>query len=135
VRELKLLSFTGLTNGGARGRAGRALGGGIMQHAKRVVAPLDDYFVIIKRCVDHRKTPQTCWTWEIQRRSKPLGVKFDFSDQINVTHHAGVVHPTVAVLRLFVTAITAHIIRSYSVIVGTPAFCGGDNEVQLSDQF
>ena len=48
-----------------------------MQHAKRVVAPFDDYFVIIKRCVDHRKTPQTRWTWEIQRRSKPLGVKFD----------------------------------------------------------
>jgi hypothetical protein len=39
------------------------------------------------------------------------------------------------VLRLFVIAITAHLIRSYSVIVGTPAFCGGDNEVQLSDQF
>jgi hypothetical protein len=37
----------------------------------------DDYFVVIKRCVAHRKTPQTRWTWGIQRRSKPLGVKFD----------------------------------------------------------
>ena len=27
--------------------------------------------------MDHRKTPQTHWTWEIHRRSKPLGVKFD----------------------------------------------------------
>ena len=75
-RELKLLSFIGLTNGGARG-AGRVHGDGIMQRAKRVVAPFEDYFVIIKRCVDHRKTPQTRWTWGIQRRSKPLGVKFD----------------------------------------------------------
>ena len=49
-----------------------------MERAKQVVAPFDDYFVIIKRCVvDHRKTPQTHWTWEIKRRSKPLGVKFD----------------------------------------------------------
>jgi len=58
-------------------RSHRAHGDGIMDRTKRGVAPFDDYFVIIKRCVDHRKTPQTHWTWEIHRRSKPLGVKLD----------------------------------------------------------
>ena len=39
------------------------------------------------------------------------------------------------VLRLFVIAITAPIICSYRITIRTPAFCGGDNEVQLSNQF
>jgi len=40
------------------------------------------------------------------------------------------------VLRLFVIAITAPIICSYRAIAGgMPAFCGGDNEVQLSNKF
>jgi len=39
------------------------------------------------------------------------------------------------VLRVFVTAITAHIISSYSVMVRTPALCGGDDDAQISNQF
>jgi len=38
------------------------------------------------------------------------------------------------VLRLFVMAITDRIICSYNVVVAMPAYCGGDNEVQLSNQ-
>ena len=37
------------------------------------------------------------------------------------------------VLRLFVMAITDRIICSYNVVVAMPAYCGGDNEVQLSN--
>jgi hypothetical protein len=32
----------------------------------------NDYFVIAKLC----GCPKTLWTWEIKRRSKPLGVKY-----------------------------------------------------------
>jgi hypothetical protein len=32
----------------------------------------NDYFVISKLC----GRPKTLWTWEILRRSKPLGVKY-----------------------------------------------------------
>jgi hypothetical protein len=32
----------------------------------------NDYFVITKLC----GRPKTLWTWEILRRSKPLGVKY-----------------------------------------------------------
>jgi hypothetical protein len=32
----------------------------------------NDYFVIAKLC----GRPKNLWTWEIQRRSKPLGVKY-----------------------------------------------------------
>jgi hypothetical protein len=38
------------------------------------------------------------------------------------------------VLRLFVMAITSCIICSYNVVVAMPAYCGGDNEVQVSNQ-
>jgi hypothetical protein len=52
-------------------------GDGIMQRAKRAVAQFDDYFVIIKRSQRHRRDRRGRWTWEIQRRSKPLGIKYD----------------------------------------------------------
>jgi hypothetical protein len=52
-------------------------GDGIMHRAKPVAERLDDYFVIVKRCGHHRNTRQTRWTWEIRRRSTPLGVRFD----------------------------------------------------------
>jgi hypothetical protein len=52
----------------------------MMHRTKPAAVKLDDYFVILKRRADHRKTPQTRWTWEIQRRSKPLGIKFDGSE-------------------------------------------------------
>jgi hypothetical protein len=61
--------------GGANAICNHEVGDGIMERAK--LAPVEDYFIIIKRCADHRKTPQTHWTWEIQRRSKPLGIKLD----------------------------------------------------------
>jgi len=35
-----------------------------------------DYFVIIKPC----GRPRSRWTWEIQRSSKPLGVKYEGDD-------------------------------------------------------
>jgi hypothetical protein len=44
-----------------------------MERTKRVAEPLNDYFVITK-LVGPRTRPIR-WTWEIQRRSKPLGIK------------------------------------------------------------
>jgi len=52
--------------------------GDIMQRAQRAAERPDDYFVIVKR-VRHRSI-LTRWTWEIRRRSKPLGVTFDGDD-------------------------------------------------------
>lgn len=46
-----------------------------MHRAKRVAEPLADYFVITK-LVGPRTRPIR-WTWEIRRRSTPLGVKYD----------------------------------------------------------
>ena len=40
----------------------------------------DDYFVIIKRYGRPRIREKTHWTWEIQRRSKPLSTKYDGDD-------------------------------------------------------
>ena len=50
-------------------------GGAIMHRAKRVEEPLNDYFVITK-LVGPRTRPIR-WTWQIRRRSMPLGVKYD----------------------------------------------------------
>jgi hypothetical protein len=47
----------------------------MMHRAKRVTEPLNDYFVITK-LVGPRTRPIR-WTWQIRRRSKPLGVKYD----------------------------------------------------------
>jgi hypothetical protein len=56
----------------------RRLGDGIMHRAKPVAEKLNDYFVIIKRCGRHPSDQRrTRWTWEIQRRSKPLGIKYN----------------------------------------------------------
>jgi hypothetical protein len=52
-----------------------ALGGAIMHRAKPVTEKLNDYFVIIKRGGNGRRRARR-WTWEIQRRSKPLSAKF-----------------------------------------------------------
>ena len=52
-----------------------SLGDDIMHRAKRVAKPLNDYFVITK-LVGPRTRPIR-WTWEIRRRSKPLGVKYE----------------------------------------------------------
>ena len=46
-----------------------------MHRAKRVEEPLNDYFVITK-LVGPRTRPIR-WTWEIRRRSKLLGVKYE----------------------------------------------------------
>jgi hypothetical protein len=46
-----------------------------MHRAKRAAEPLNDYFVITK-LVGARTRPIR-WTWEIRRRSMPLGVKYD----------------------------------------------------------
>jgi hypothetical protein len=49
-----------------------------MRRAKPVVEKLNDYFVIIKRCGRHPSDRRrTLWTWEIQRRSKSLGIKYN----------------------------------------------------------
>jgi hypothetical protein len=53
-----------------------------MHRAKRIAEQLDNYFVIIKRCRHHRSPLQTRWTWEILRRSKPLGVIFDGDEYV-----------------------------------------------------
>jgi hypothetical protein len=63
---------------GARVCLNSRLGDGIMHRAKPVAERLNDYFVIIKRC-GHRSR-RTHWTWEIQRRSKPLGIKYNGGD-------------------------------------------------------
>ena len=48
-----------------------------MHRAGPVAEKLDDYFVLIKRCGPRGvKRRRTRWTWEIQRRSMPLGVKY-----------------------------------------------------------
>jgi len=49
--------------------------GDIMHRTHRAAEQPEDFFVITKR-VRHRAF-QTLWTWEIRRRSKPLGVTFD----------------------------------------------------------
>ena len=36
----------------------------------------DDYFVIIKRFRRYRSSHHAGWTWEVRRRSKPIGVKY-----------------------------------------------------------
>jgi hypothetical protein len=46
-----------------------------MHRAKRVAEPLGDYFVITK--LVGRRTRPIRWTWEIRRRSKLLGVKYE----------------------------------------------------------
>jgi hypothetical protein len=51
-----------------------------MHRAKPVAEKLDDYFAIIKRCGHHRTAQRTRWTWEIRRRSKPHGVKYNGND-------------------------------------------------------
>jgi hypothetical protein len=57
-------------------------GGRIMHRAEPVAEQLDDYFVLIKRCGPGRgvRRHRTRWTWEIRRRSEPLGVKYDGDD-------------------------------------------------------
>ena len=45
-----------------------------MHRAKPVAGMLDDYFIIIKRVRD--RSHLTRWTWEIQRKSELLGVKY-----------------------------------------------------------
>jgi hypothetical protein len=54
-----------------------SLGGRIMHRAKPVAGKLDDYLVIVKRVGPPRARPRMRWTWEIRRRSKPLGVKYN----------------------------------------------------------
>ena len=49
-------------------------GDAVMHRAKRVAEPLNDYFVITK-LVGPRTRPIR-WTWEIRRRSMPLGGKY-----------------------------------------------------------
>jgi hypothetical protein len=46
-----------------------------LHRAKPVVEPLAEYFVITK--LVRPGTLPIRWTWEIQRRSMPLGVKYD----------------------------------------------------------
>jgi hypothetical protein len=46
----------------------------IMHRAEPVAETLDDYFVMVKRR-GGRPPSRTRWTWEIRRRSKPLGVE------------------------------------------------------------
>jgi hypothetical protein len=36
----------------------------------------DDYFVIIKRFRPYRTSNHAGWTWEVRRRSMPMGVKY-----------------------------------------------------------
>jgi hypothetical protein len=48
-----------------------------MHRAEPAAGKLDDYFVIIKRRGSYRRPNRTRWTWQIQRRSMPLDVKFD----------------------------------------------------------
>ena len=52
-----------------------ARGDAVMHRAKRVAEPVDDYFLITK-LVGPRTRPIR-WTWQIRRRSKPLGDKYD----------------------------------------------------------
>lgn len=52
-----------------------ARGDAVMHRAKRVAEPVDDYFLITK-LVGPRTRPIR-WTWQIRRRSMPLGVKYD----------------------------------------------------------
>jgi hypothetical protein len=51
--------------------------GTAMHRAKPVAEQRDDYFVIIKRVGRHRMARRNRWTWEIRRRSEPLGVKYN----------------------------------------------------------
>jgi hypothetical protein len=51
----------------------------IMHRAEPGAEKLDDYFVIIKRWA-RLPTHRTRWTWEIQRRSEPLRVKYNGND-------------------------------------------------------
>jgi hypothetical protein len=52
----------------------------IMHRAEPVAEKLDDYFVIIKRWARLPRHHRNRWTWEIQRRSKPLRVKYNGND-------------------------------------------------------
>ncbi len=45
--------------------------------------PDGDFFVVVKLCGNKR----TKWTWEIRRKSKPLGVKYE-GDEFDTTRDA-----------------------------------------------
>ena len=51
-----------------------------MHRAKPVAGMLDDYFIIIKRVRD--RSHLTRWTWEIQRKSELLGVKYNGNEYV-----------------------------------------------------
>lgn len=51
--------------------------GRIMRRAEPRAEKLDDdYFVIIKRFRPYRSSHHAGWTWEVRRRSKPMGIKY-----------------------------------------------------------